>query len=206
MAFQIGADIEGVESVLAGFKQLSIGLQKKYLGAAVGAAARSELASLKAATPRGPNGNLRRSVGVKIEKTIVKPWEMTSAGKGGKAVARIGYRRGKTQKGKQYGGNAAWWVEEGIKERTPNGRAFKIALNSTRKYAYLKPLAVQTLSGNAVFLSRIRAVRGKGMFRVWAAAALPAIERRLKSSLGGFLNKARDEAARRAARRSGSRR
>lgn len=201
MGFQVGVDIEGVESVLAGFRELSLGLQKKYLGAAVGEAAKSEIASLRAATPRGPGGALRRSVGVRVEKTIVKPWEVGGGKRGGKAVARIGYRRGKTQKGKQFGGNHAWWIEEGVAARTPAKSAFSIPVKNTRKYGYLKPMAVSVDGGgSAVFLRRIAAKRGIKMFEQWSQTALPAIMRKLQGSLGTYLQKARDEAARRAAR------
>jgi hypothetical protein len=46
MAFQISAQLKGVPEILKAFGQLSIGLQKKYIGSAVGNAARNEIAVL----------------------------------------------------------------------------------------------------------------------------------------------------------------
>lgn len=206
MAFQIGAELQGVPEILRAFGQLSIGLQRKYIGSAVGKAARDEIASLKAATPRGPSGALRRSVGVKVEKAIVKPWSLYATKAGGSATARIGYRRGKTQKGKQFGGNAAWWIEQGVKARVPqNGSALKIDAKNTRKYPYLKSLAVSTESGSAVFLKRLRRKEGANLFERWKASALPRMEAKLKTELADAFKKAQAEAARRAARRAAGR-
>lgn len=206
MAFQLGAELEGVPEILKAFGQLSIGLQKKYIGSAVGKAARNEIASLKATTPRGPSGALRRSVGVKVEKAIVKPWSLYATKAGGSATARIGYRRGKTQKGAQFGGNAAWWLEAGVASRSPqNGSALRVPVKSTRKYAYLKSLAVQTQAGSAVLLRRIKAKAGNDMFEQWKAAALPRIEAKLKTELADAFQRAQAEAARRAARSAAGR-
>lgn len=206
MAFQISAELEGVPEILKAFGQLSIGLQKKYLGAAVNNAAKTEIASLKAATPRGPSGALRRSVGVKVEKAIVKPWSLYATKAGGSATARIGYRRGKTQKGKEFGGNAAWWLEAGVSSRTPKNRqSFSIPTKSTRKYPYLKPFVTKVEDGAAVFLRRIKAKAGSDMFERWKASALPRIERKLKTELSDALERAKAEAARRAARSAAGR-
>ena len=60
--------VEGVERILAGFSRLSRGVQRKYLGASVRAVVKAAVPQVKALTPRGPTGNLRRSVGLKLEK------------------------------------------------------------------------------------------------------------------------------------------
>ena len=208
MAFQISAQLKGVPEILKAFGQLSIGLQKKYIGSAVGNAARNEIASLKAATPRGPSGALRRSVGVKVEKAIVKPWSLYATKAGGSATARIGYRRGKTQKGAQFGGNAAWWLEDGVRERRPIGRAMRVPLRKTRLWARVKSFASDFAAAGidpAFFVKKVRGYAATKNFERWKAGALPRIEAKLKSELADAFQKAQAEAARRAARSAAGR-
>jgi len=200
-AFQVSVDIDDVSHIMDGFRALDVSLQKKYLGAAVRAAAKDKIPSLKAATPRF-RGSLRKSVGVALTKSVAKPWELGAGG--GVAVARLGYRRGKTQKGKTYGGAHAWLLEEGVSERRPKTRqAFRIRGRSIKKYAYLQSLKMgTTLSGKgaAVFLAKTKPVRGTGDFGDWCDSNLPSILAKLKGSLEGYLVKAKAEGQRRANR------
>lgn len=193
MAFQLSMEVEGVNAILNRFRQLPRGLQKKYVQSALKSAAKPGLARLKSATPIGPTKNLRNSAGVKVE---VK--------KSGVVTARIGYRREVKRRGKAgkrsagvVSGYHAWWFEEGVKPRAPRGRAFKIPRESNRRYKYLKGLGG---SGDAIFLAKVRGYKGRGVFKQWADAELPAIKRRLIGTLDDALQKAIAEQARRVAR------
>ena len=68
MADGVAMSVEGVEEILRAFQILPRNIQKKYLGAAVREASENEVPELKSLTPKGPTGNLRRSVGFKLEK------------------------------------------------------------------------------------------------------------------------------------------
>lgn len=181
MAFQLSVEVEGIGAVLNKFRQLPKGLQKKYVRAALNAAAKPGLAKLKSATPKGPTGNLRKSAGVKVEIR-----------KRGGVTARIGYRRGGKFKGYH-----AWWFEGGVKSHSPRGRAFKVPRPTGRRYGYLKGFGS---GGDAVFLSRVRGYKGLRAFEQWSDSELPAIRRRLIGTLEDALEKAIAEQARRAAR------
>lgn len=183
MAFQLSVDIEGVSAILDKFRRLPKGLQKKYMRSAINAAAKPALTRLKAATPKGPTGNLRKSAGVKVD-----------IGKRGGVSARIGYRRGGRFKGYH-----ALWFERGIKAQTPKGRAFKLPRPTGRKYGYLKSFSG---GGDAVFLTRLRGYQGKAAFERWSDAELPAIKKRFVGTLEDALQKAIAEQARRVARSS----
>lgn len=182
--------VEGVEDVLRGFSRLSKSVQRKYLGASVREVVKGAVPQVKALTPRGPTGNLRRSVGLKLEK------KRTTT-----AVGIVGYRRGKGNN-RELGFHAAW-VEEGVNDRYPQGKALKLPLRYSRKYPYLSGL-VSRIGGNddgGIYLQSVRGYRGSGKFRQWADANMPRLKQELVGKLENNLGKAIAEEERRMIRR-----
>jgi len=183
--------VEGVEDVLRGFSRLSRSVQRKYLGASVRAVVKDAVPQVKAITPRGPTGNLRRSVGLRLEK------KRTTT-----AVGIVGYRQ-------LPGGNArergfhAYWVEEGVADRYPQGRALKVPLRFSSKYPYLKGQVslIGGEDGGAIYLQSVRGYQGKGKFRQWADANLPRLKQELVGKLENNLGTAIAEEERRMIRR-----
>lgn len=184
--------VEGVEQILQGFSRLSGSIQKKYLGAAVREAAKDEIPEIKALTPKGPTGNLRRSVGVKVEKKR----------KNATAVGILGYRlrRGGNNSEK---GFHAWWVENGTKYRQPNNWVLKVPLANASKYPYLrgKVARIGGAEGGMIFFGQVKGMPKSDKFKRWADANLPQIKQRLIGKLDGALGKAIAEAERQAIRK-----
>lgn len=182
--------VEGVEDVLRGFSRLSKSVQRKYLGASVREVVKGAVPQVKALTPRGPTGNLRRSVGLKLEK------KRTTT-----AVGIVGYRRGKGSN-RELGYHAAW-VEEGVNDRYPRGMALKLPLRYSRKYPYLSGFASR-IGGNddgGIYLQSVRGYRGSGKFRQWADANMPRLKQELVGKLENNLGKAIADEERRMIRR-----
>lgn len=178
---QMGVRIQGVEEILQGFAKLPKGMQKKYLGAAVRAASKSEVRTVRSLTPRGPTGNLKRSVGLLVEK---KKKATTS-------TAVLGYRRDGDKKGFH-----AWWIEEGVKDRTPRGRTFAVPAANVKSL-----FAGHQVNNGTVFWQSVKGFSGTGKFKAWADSALPQIKSRLEGVLGEYLDKAIAENARRELRK-----
>ena len=187
MSMQLGVRVDGVEDLLLKMSRLPPSIQKKYLGAAVKKAASEELKEIRQLTPKGPTGNLRRSVGFMLDK---KKRAVTVTGV-------LGYRRGGQDKSKL--GYHAWWIEEGVKDRVPKGRAFRIPADRVGKYDYLygKASAIGGEGGGSIFFRTVKGFLGSGRFRAWADANLPQIRQRLENVLGEYVQKAIDEQARR---------
>jgi hypothetical protein len=184
--------VEGVEQILEGFSRLSGSIQKKYLGSAVREAAKDEIPEIKALTPKGPTGNLRRSVGVKVEKKR----------RNATAVGILGYRlkRGGNNSEK---GFHAWWVENGTKYRQPNNWVLKVPLANASKYPYLrgKVARIGGSEGGMIFFGQVKGMPKSDKFKRWADANLPQIKQRLVGKLGDALGKAISEAERQAIRK-----
>lgn len=89
------------------FAQLPTNIAAKHLGAALRKAVQPGKAALRANTPKGPTGNLRKSIDVKV-KTYPK---------NGTAVAIVGYAIGGESKGYHQG-----FLEFGTKDRRTKGR------------------------------------------------------------------------------------
>jgi len=90
------------------FKDLKKNIAAKHMGAALRAAMKPGVAALRKNTPKGPTGNLRKSVKLKV-KTYPKD---------GNAVGIVGYEIGKGSLGYHQG-----FLEFGTKERkTKKGR------------------------------------------------------------------------------------
>jgi len=184
--------VEGVEEILQGFSRLSKSVQRKYLGSSVREVVKGAVPEVKALTPKGPTGNLRRSVGLKLER------KRTTT-----AVGIVGYRRGTSGNNRELGFHAAW-IEEGVNDRYPKGgRALKLPLRYARKYDYLKDKVARIggEDGGAIFLQSVRGFRGNGKFRQWADANLPRLKQELVGKLESNLGKAIAEEERRLIRR-----
>lgn len=178
---QIEFQVQGVEDILRGFAELPKGIQKKYLGAAVRAASKDEVRTVRSLTPRGPTGNLKRSVGFLLEK---KKRATTATGV-------IGYRRDGDKKGFH-----AWWIENGVKDRMPKGRAFAVPAANVPSL-----FAEQRATNGTVFWQSVRGFEGTGKFAKWAESTLPRIKDKLENVLGDFLDKAIAEHDRRQLRK-----
>lgn len=177
-------DVQGVEAILRGFARLPVGIQKKYLGKAVSEVAKDHIPRIKSFTPRGPTGNLRRSVGMRLEK---KKRNAT-------AMSVLGYRR-KAGGNNREKGFHAWWIDNGVKRRVPQGRALRVPPEFIGKYDYLKG-AVSLIGddGASIYFRTVRGFEGTGQFRRWADANLPAIKKALVGKLKGKLSTAIAEA------------
>lgn len=182
--------VEGVENVLLRFSRLSKSVQRKYLGSSVREVAKEQIPTVKALTPKGPTGNLRRSVGYKLEK------KKTTT-----AVGLVGYKSkvGGTNREK---GFHAWWIDNGVKVRQPRGRALRVPFGRTKKYPYLKgKVALVGGNDNSVFFRQVQGFAGTGKFRSWADANLDRMKRNLVGKLENNVGKAIAEEERRAIRR-----
>lgn len=185
---QARVDVQGVEAVLVAMSKLGAGLQRKYLRAAVTKVTRPYVQDVKAITPKGPTGNLRRSVGVIAE----------NKSRGRTQMAVLGYRRGdKAGSNGSRSGYHAWWVENGTLDRYPKiGVALKIPAKNFRK----RLAAGVTVRGDSLFVDSVRGSPGTGKFKAWADTTLPRIRAALEAELGNALRKATAEAARREAK------
>ena len=196
MAVQLGITITGVEDVLRGFAVLPVGLQKKYLRAAVNSVTKPHMSTVKSLVPRGPTGNLKRSVGVVTEAKV----------RGRTQTAVLGFRRGdKAGENGSRSGYHAYWIERGVKMRQPKFRqALAVPIGLAKRYPYLKGKValVGGEDGGSIFFRRVQGFAGTGRFEAWADATLPSIRDKLQTELAVALRKATDEAARRAARKA----
>lgn len=182
--------VEGVEGVLRAFAGLSKSVQKKYLGSSVREVAKEGIPEVKALTPKGPTGNLRRSVGYKLEK------KKTTT-----AVGILGYKAkvGGTNREK---GFHAWWIDNGVKVRRPTGQSLQIPMDRTKKYQYLKgKVALIGAGAEGIHFRQVRGFAGTGMFRAWADANLDKLKRKLVGRLENNVGKAIAEEERRAIRK-----
>jgi len=183
----VAVTVQGVEAILRGFAGLSKGVQRKYLGSSVREVVKSAVPEIKALTPKGPTGNLRRSVGLKLEK------KKTTT-----AVGVVGYRRAAGGSNRELGFHS-WWIENGVKTRTPkNGKALKVPMDRARKYPYLKgKVALIGGDANSIFFRQVKGFAGTGKFRAWADANLPRLKDQLIGKLENNLGKAIAEEERR---------
>jgi HK97 gp10 family phage protein len=106
-AIEISMEFPELTEMRKQFKQLPTSIAAKHMGAALRAAMAPGVAALKQNTPKGPTGNLRKSIKTKIKKYV----------KDGNAVGIVGYETGKGSKGFHQ-----WFVERGTGERQTKGR------------------------------------------------------------------------------------
>jgi hypothetical protein len=182
--------VQGVEQILQGFARLPVSIQKKYLGKAVSEVAKDHIPRIKSFTPRGPTGNLRRSVGMRLEK---KKRNAT-------AMSVLGYRRRAGGNNREKGFHA-WWIDNGVKRRTPNGMALRVPPEFMGTYDYLKgTVSLIGDDGAAIYFRTVAGFEGTGNFQRWADANLPSIKKALVGKLEGKLGQAIQEAEIRAIR------
>lgn len=183
--------VDGVEGVLRAFAGLSKAVQKKYLSSSVRQVVAAAVPEVKALTPRGPTGNLKRSVGLKLEK------KKTTT-----AVGLVGYRRAAGGNNREKGFHA-WWIENGVKVRQPKGRMLKVPLALANKYSYLKGQValIGDDGGGAAYFRQVKGFAGSGRFQTWAEANLPQLKQKLIGVLENNVGKAIAEQERRDIRR-----
>ena len=188
MAASIAMSVQGVEEILRGFQILPRNIQRKYLGAAVSEASKNEIPEIKSLTPKGPTGNLRRSVGFKLERKR----------KNQTAVGILGYRS-KTGGTNREKGFHAWWIENGVKVRQPQGRMLKVPLAMASRYPYLKGKValIGGQGGGALYFRQVKGFAGNGRFGAWAEANLPRMKQKLVGVLENNVGKAIAEQERR---------
>lgn len=180
--------IEGVEAVLRGFAGLSKNVQRKYLGSSVREVVKGAVPQVKSLTPKGPTGNLRRSVGLKLEK------KKTTT-----AVGVVGYRRAAGGSNRELGFHS-WWIENGVKVRRPKFRQnLSIPLARAAKYPYLKGKValVGGDGGGSIYFRQVNGFAGTGRFAAWAEANMPQLLGQLVGKLENNLGKAIAEEERR---------
>jgi HK97 gp10 family phage protein len=179
-------------------RNLPNNLAAKHLGAALRKATQPGLSALRKKTPRGPTGNLRKSI-----KTKVKTYP-----RNGTAVGMVGYSWGGENKGYHQG-----FVEFGTKERKTKGRfastlrsktpqragAFQIYTPARGKFAgklrtrpYPKAFFKSAKAGESVNLGRMPIGGRTGVAPVKAAfaEAKPAMEAELRMQLAARIEKA----------------
>ena len=188
----VAMTVDGVEQILLGFSRLSKAVQRKYLGAAVRQVVKDAVPQVKALTPRGPTGNLRRSVGLKLEK---KKKNTTVTG-------IVGYRS-KSGGNRNELGFHAWWVENGTRDRYPNGQALSVPLRLAAKYPYMKGNVslIGGDGGGAIFFKSVRGYTGSDKFRQWSESNLPRMKQALVGKLEQNLGTAIAEEERRLIRK-----
>lgn len=186
--------VDGVRELLTQFAKLDKSVQRQYLGAAVTATVKPKIPEVKAFTPKGPTGNLKRSVGAKTEKKRRKV--------GSTATAILGYRSG--GKTKSHLGYHAWWIDQGVKDRTPKEKAaLFIPGRRAAKVPYLRSQLDEGVEGTSkvgLFFRRVKGFAGKHNYRRWADANLPGLRTDLVRNLERSLEKAIAQQARRDAR------
>jgi len=103
-------DSQELAVLRAAFRTLPKNISARYLGAALRAASKPATAALRRLTPKGPTGNLKRSIATKVKRY-----------KSGNAVALVGYQaaRGGGSKGR---GFHQGFLEFGTKRRRTKGR------------------------------------------------------------------------------------
>ena len=197
----VAMSVDGVEEILRGFSRLSKGVQKKYLGSSVREVVKAAIPEVKAMTPKGPTGNLRRSVGMKLEK------KKTTT-----AVGLVGYRRKKNDPSNSEKGFHAYWAEEGVADRYPQRGALRIPLKYARRYKYINnlinvpggvgPTANLAIETWAAYVKSVRGYTGSGRFARWAERNLPQMKEQLVGKLEKNLAKAIAEEERRMTRKA----
>jgi hypothetical protein len=194
MSVQLGITVSGVRETLEGFSALPVGLQKKYLRAAVNKVAKPYVPQVRKLVARGPTGNLKRAVGLVMEAKV----------KGRTQTGVLGFRRGdaKGTNGLRSGYHA-WWIENGVKVRQPKFRqALNVPIEVARQYPYMlgKVALIGGEDGGSIFFRRVKGFSGTGSFGKWSERVLPEIRDKLQEELGRAFVKATNEAARRAAK------
>jgi len=125
-----GPDLQALRDA---FKELPKNIAARVIGAGLKRASKPMMDALKETTPKGPTGNLRRSI-----KTVVKKYPRDGA-----AVAVVGYQKAGTGGSSSAGGGTVkkgpdrafhqFWLEFGTKERWVGKAASTPYARSSRK-------------------------------------------------------------------------
>jgi HK97 gp10 family phage protein len=143
----IEINITGIESILRRFASVRHSLERKHQRAALRKTLKKAESLVRQNTPRGPTGNLRKSVGTMIEPLPGLRGTLQFEG-------RVGYRR-KVGNAK---GFHSHFLEKGTADREPQRGAVLAIPNALgRKYPYLR--SVRRRGSPAIFLGKVRGNR-----------------------------------------------
>lgn len=92
MSIDVSVEFPELEEIKAAFRSLSPNLSARYMASALNKAIEPGVRLLKELTPRGPTGNLRRSIAKKTKKYSAGPNSRNPARSPGAAVALAGFR------------------------------------------------------------------------------------------------------------------
>lgn len=180
-----------LEQIKQAFSALPGNIAAKYMAAALGKAIAPGFAALKQLTPKGPTGNLRRSIRKKTKRYV----------KRGAGVALVGYTAAPKKKASDLKGNEKGahqgFLEFGTKERKTKGR---IASSFTRSGPVRVVVArraknIKTSPKPPKGFVKAAAAGGNvslGSFPVGGKAGVPPVKtafERTKSQIGGMLTK-----------------
>ena len=115
-ALELSMEFPELTELREQFKSLPKNIAAKHLGAALRVSMKPGVSALRKNTPKGPTGNLRKSIKTKIKVYF----------KDGNAVGIVGYSWGGEAKGYHQG-----WLEFGTKERRTEGRFASTAFSGT---------------------------------------------------------------------------
>ena len=145
-SLELGMEFPELTELREQFKELPKNIAAKHLGAALRKAMAPGQTALRKNTPKGPTGNLRKSI-----KTKIKVYA-----KDGNAVGLVGYAIGQGSLGYHQG-----WLEFGTKERKTEGRFASTAFSRTaQRRGKGKFSPSRTPAGSATF-QIFSPVRGK---------------------------------------------
>lgn len=113
----VTVEIPDLEQIKAAFRALPPNIAAKHMGAALGKSIDPGFRLLKSLTPRGPTGNLKRSIGKKTKKYV----KQKSGAGVGLAGFSAGAKQGETPKSTQKGHHAGF-LEFGTGDRITKGR------------------------------------------------------------------------------------
>jgi hypothetical protein len=205
-----GADIQ---NVMAGFRKLNWAVQRKYLDRSVKETIAPAVPELRAIAPKN-KGRLSRAAGFVVNKMKKRGSRKRMVPT--KVFGRLGFKYGKTAKGRSRGGYAAHWIEQGVAKRVPKrAKTFAIPWAKNRKYKYLKPLQRSVLvrnqeaggekKTNLVFLPETKPIKGRHFFERWVRINnrifLATLKGKLKSNLRKAIAESRVKARKIAARK-----
>jgi hypothetical protein len=114
-------DSQELAVLRAAFRRLPANISARYLGAALRAASKPALKQLRLLTPKGPTGNLRKSIATKVKRY-----------KSGNAVALVGYQAA-VGGGPKTQGFHQGFVEFGTKKRRTKTRYASTYRSNTEK-------------------------------------------------------------------------
>lgn len=122
---EISIEMPELEEIKAAFRSLPPNIAAKHLAAGLGRAIDPAVGVLKSLTPKGPTGNLRRSIKKKTKKYSAGPNSRNPAKSPGSGVAMVGYvapPKGRAAQNNTEKGYHGGFLEFGTKDRKTKGR------------------------------------------------------------------------------------